>query len=122
MLIGAGFKPALSQMLRAAPVIARISGEPRLREEGGFKTRPYKRHDIRAPQRLSPSGLSFAGCLRHMQRQAQSHSLSHRERVRVRGHVLKRFRDPLTPALSPTGERERTAIAALSAFVLVTLC
>jgi hypothetical protein len=61
MLVGAGFKPALSQILRAGPMIPRISGEPRLPEEGGFETRPYKRHDLRASPRSCPSRLSLWG-------------------------------------------------------------
>src|SRR5215217_5621228 len=48
MLVRAGFKPALSQILRDGPMTPRISREPRLPEEGGFETRPYKRHDVRA--------------------------------------------------------------------------
>jgi tripartite-type tricarboxylate transporter receptor subunit TctC len=39
-------------------------------------------------------------------------SLSHRERGGVRGFGLSSARNPLTPALSPNGERERTATAA----------
>jgi hypothetical protein len=40
-------------------------------------------------------------------------SLSHRERDGVRGYSLSMAGNPLTPTLSPNGERERTEFAAL---------
>jgi tripartite-type tricarboxylate transporter receptor subunit TctC len=42
-------------------------------------------------------------------------SLSHRERDGVRGYSLSMAGNPLTPTLSPNGERERTEFAALFA-------
>jgi hypothetical protein len=39
-------------------------------------------------------------------------SLSHRERGGVRGHSLSMAGNPLTPTLSPNGERERAEFAA----------
>jgi hypothetical protein len=39
-------------------------------------------------------------------------SLSHRERGGVRGYSLSIACNPLTPALSPNGERERTEYSA----------
>jgi hypothetical protein len=39
-------------------------------------------------------------------------SLSHRERDGVRGYSLSMAGNPLTPTLSPNGERERTETVA----------
>jgi hypothetical protein len=48
----------------------------------------------------------------HMFDAGSACSLSHQERDGVRGFALSFFRNPLTPTVSPNGEREQPEFAA----------